>query len=274
MRLILSFKLPLVNNYFEIFSPAALGACADSYQAVHLGPEIDVRPRLGPDHRVAHRAGFGVDDHGLKDVERAGDIFLEDPTRVQGLSEIFPASVLGRGAPFSAKPLPCTAVYFKDLVAPFFVEGNAAHALFHIMGPLVGILYDRHHHVVELGDQNVAGADVDLSQVDLGPRLVEPLPDIFQVEDDEVRGGLAGHANDLILFYRERLPGVAWNNIFLNDAHSCLLMSVWLSYVNRWVRSRAGEVLGLQTVVSVGAEDPNEPIRDLDPASSGRSVGL
>src|SRR3972149_9093564 len=31
---------------------------------------------------------------------------------------------------------------------------------------------------------------------------------------------------------------------------------------------------GLQTVVSVGAEDPNEPIRDLDPALSGRSVGL
>ena len=109
--------------------------------------------------------------------------------------------MLRGGTLLAAEPLPHAAIDLEDLLAPFFIEGRAAHPFFHVVGSAIGILDNGHHHVVELRDQHVAGRNVDLSLIDLGARLIETLFDIVQIENDVVSRRFADDANDLVFLY-------------------------------------------------------------------------
>src|SRR5262245_55496546 len=111
--------------------------------------------------------------------------------------------MFGCNPAFAAKPFPHSSIDLEDLLAPFFIEGRAAHPFLHIVGSPIGILDDSHHHIVVLRDQCVAGCYVDLSLIDLRARLIETLFDIVQIEDDVVRRRFADDANDQALLYWE-----------------------------------------------------------------------
>src|SRR5262252_3158137 len=69
--------LILINHNPEILTPPSFWTSADADQTIHLGAQIHhVAARPGPGHRITHASAFGVDHHGLKDVERAGYVFL------------------------------------------------------------------------------------------------------------------------------------------------------------------------------------------------------
>src|SRR5260370_15011211 len=88
------------------------------------------------------------------------------------------------------------------------VRTFAAHAILEIVGPLEGVLHDGPHRIVQLGEQQVALAQIDLALVCLGPRLIEALLEIVAVEHDEIHDRLEGNANALAFFHLPRRPAV------------------------------------------------------------------
>src|SRR5262249_2608120 len=54
----------------------------------------------------------------------------------------------------------------------------------------------------------VAGAQIDLALVCLGPRLIEALLEVVAIEHDEIHDGLEGNANPLAFFHLPRRPAV------------------------------------------------------------------
>lgn len=207
--------LLVIDRDSERLAPAALGAGADADEAIHLGAKVHrIAARPGARHRVAHASRLAVDHHRLKNIQRTRDVFLGDFIGLQRPGEIFPAAVLGRDDLFSAELFPGRAVDGEDPIAPLLVEGRAAHPLLHIVSSGISVFHDRHHHVVVFGDKHVAGRDVDFPLIDFRARLIEALFDVPQIEDDEVRGGFAGHANDPAFFHDERLAAIFWNYVF------------------------------------------------------------
>src|SRR4029453_12108411 len=136
--------------------------------------------------------------------------------------------MFGSTPAFAAKPFPHPAINFEDLLAPFFVEGRAAHPFLHVVGSPIGILDDGHHHIVVLRDQCVARRYVDLSLIDLRARLIETLFDIVQIEDDIVRRRFTDDANDLALLYWECLSRIALDHGLADDFHLILLHEIGL----------------------------------------------
>src|SRR5690349_23048506 len=88
----------------------------------------------------------------------------------------------------------------------------AAHALLQVvMAFLEGILRDRHHRVVELRHQHVAGGDEDLALVRLGARLIEALAQVRPIEADKIDDRLQGNPNRLACIQVEYETDVAGN---------------------------------------------------------------
>src|SRR5215813_7482222 len=88
------------------------------------------------------------------------------------------------------------------------VRTFAAHAILEIVGAFEGVLHDGHHRIVQLGEQQIARAQIDLALVCFGPRLIEALLEIVAVEHDEIHDRLEGNANTLAFFHLPRRPAV------------------------------------------------------------------
>ena len=131
-----------------------------------------------------------------------------------------------RRAFFSPQPLPHAAVNFENLITPLLVKRRAAHSFFHVVGSSVGICNDGHHHVIELGDEQIARGHVDFPLIDLGSRLIEALFHVAQIEYDEIGRGFAYDPNDLTFFHRESLSRVALDDGLADNRHAILQESV------------------------------------------------
>ena len=92
------------------------------------------------------------------------------------------------------------------MLAPFFVEGRAAHTFFHIVGSPIGIFDDRHHDVVVFRDKHIPLRDIDLALIDLGARLVKALLYVVEIEYHIIGRGLADDTDNLTLFIGNAFP--------------------------------------------------------------------
>src|SRR5215510_4225987 len=131
--------------------------------------------------------------------------------------------MFGSNAAFAAESFPHPAINREDLLAPFFVEGRAAHPFLHVMGSPIGVLDNSHQHIVVLRDQHIARCYVDLSLVDVRAGLIETLFDITQIEDDVVCRRLPDDTNELAFLYWEFLSGIALDHRLADDFHLTLL---------------------------------------------------
>src|SRR5262249_9478523 len=130
-----------------------------------------------------------------------------------------PPACFGTHAVFPSTFFPPPAINREDLLAPFFVEGRAAHPFLHVMGSPIGVLDNSHHHIVVLRDQHIARCYVDLSLVDLRARLIETLFDVAQIEYHIIASGLADDTNDLALLDLETVARVALDQRLTDDFH-------------------------------------------------------
>src|SRR3989338_8216689 len=74
----------------------------------------------------------------------------------------------------------------------------AAHPLLQIMPPLLESVFDDgEHRGVELRDQLITRADEYLDLVRLCPRLIEPLPQVVEIESDKIDHRPSGNSYPL-----------------------------------------------------------------------------
>src|SRR5262249_17528782 len=88
------------------------------------------------------------------------------------------------------------------------VGALAAHPVLEVMRSFESILHNGHHGSVQLREQQISRAEIDLSLVRLGPRLIEALGEVIAVEHDEVDNGLKGDADALAFLHLPRRPAV------------------------------------------------------------------
>src|SRR5439155_4259949 len=89
------FSLISPRLYSYRLSSSRLRAGAYGHEAIHLGSKINVRLVPGANHRVVHDAGFRVDAHALKNIERARHIIRRDVPWFHRCAQILPAAVIG-----------------------------------------------------------------------------------------------------------------------------------------------------------------------------------
>src|SRR6266545_8147914 len=121
-------------------------------QQIHLGAERHVGARrLRPQLRMLELAGVLMDDHVLKDVERAGDVLERNAVGREHAAQVFGAAVrrhFGYRPSVGFLPEPARGGELMPL--------SAAHAFLQVVVAFEGVLQDRHQGVVELRDQEIA----------------------------------------------------------------------------------------------------------------------
>ena len=116
-------------NFLAAFRRGEVRARAEGDQKVHLGAQRDRHRRGRPDLGAPHGAGPPVDFHVLEQVDRARDVRIADPVRLERPAQVLCTAVIGERDLAAVQVFVEPALFLRQAMA-----GAAAHAELHIVG--------------------------------------------------------------------------------------------------------------------------------------------
>jgi hypothetical protein len=88
--------------------------------------------------------------------------------------------------------------------------------------PLVTVIDNSHHHIIEFGDNKITGCYVNFTLIDFGAGLIESLSYIFCIEHNKIGRRFADNSDNLIPFNQISFSCVFTDYVLTYDNHYVL----------------------------------------------------